>query len=257
MKGEYIRELLNKGIREENRQMLEYRNIAIRHGVLPQAEGSAQVDLGNTRVLCGIKLGLGEPMPDKPSQGNLMTMAELLPLASADYEPGPPSPDSIELSRVVDRGIRAAGVIDLDSLFIEEGKVWSVFIDLYVLNYDGNLFDASTLAAMAALNTCKLPKYENGEAIRGENLPKLKIENMVTSCTFANVNNKILLDPNGGEEAIMDARITIANDTDNIVRSMQKGLHGSFSEQELDHLLDKTFEKSKELRDIINKSRSD
>ncbi|MDE1855948.1 MAG: exosome complex protein Rrp42 [Candidatus Micrarchaeota archaeon] len=257
VKGEYVRELVNKGIREGGRDLLEYRAIDVKHGMLPNAEGSAMVTIGNTKVLCGIKLDVGEPMRDKPNQGNLMTLAELLPLASADYEPGPPSPDSIELSRVVDRGIRAAGVIDLDALFIEEGKVWSVFIDIYVLNYDGNLFDAASLAAMTALSNCKLPKYENGEVIRGANLPKLPITNTVTSCTFAKMGNKVLLDPNGSEEAIMDGRLTIANDTENIVRSMQKGLHGAFSEQELDHLLDKTFEKSKELRDIISKSRSD
>src|SRR5690348_18488858 len=124
VKGAYVQELLSKGIREDHRGAWEYRNMVIRHNVLPNAEGSAQVDLGNTKVLAAIKMGVGTPMPDKPEEGNLMTMAELLPLASADYETGPPSPDSIELARVVDRGIRAANVVDLPSLFIEKDKVW-------------------------------------------------------------------------------------------------------------------------------------
>src|SRR5437588_10603455 len=100
--GEYVKELLSMGTREDKRDLFEYRPVQIRHSVLQNTEGSAQVDIGNTKVLVGIKLGVGTPMPDKPKEGNLMTMAELLPLASADYEPGPPSPESIELARVVD-----------------------------------------------------------------------------------------------------------------------------------------------------------
>ncbi|MGI0141104.1 MAG: exosome complex protein Rrp42 [Candidatus Micrarchaeales archaeon] len=258
VKGEYVKEMLSKGTREEGREMLEYRPIKIRHSLLPNAEGSAQVEIGNTKVLVGIKLDVATPMADKPTDGNLMTMAELLPLASPDYESGPPSPDSIELARVVDRGIRAAGVVDLSSLFIETDKVWSVFVDIYVLNYDGNLFDACTLAAMAALNNTRMPIYDsqNKSTIREGKLEKLKISNMVTSCTFAKVNGKILLDADGAEEGVMEGRVTIATD-DKVIRAMQKGLPGAFSEQELDHLIDKTFEKAKELRDIINSSTSD
>lgn len=252
--GQYVKELLSRGIREDSRDFYQYRPIKITKGFIPNAEGSAQVDLGATRVLAGVKLDVGTPMPDKPSEGNLMVAAELLPLASADYEAGPPSPEAIELARVVDRGIRAANMIDTPSLFIEEDKVWSVFLDVYVLNYDGNLFDACELAAVAALNSTRMPKYENDEVIRTGKLDNLKIGNIVTSCTYAKLDDKIILDPNGEEEGIMDARVTIAND-EKYIRAMQKGLSGAFTPQEIDNLIDKSFEKSKELRDIISKSK--
>ena len=80
----------------------------------------------------------------------------------------PPTPESIEFARVVDRGIRAGNCVDLESLVIDEETVWTIFVDLYVLNYAGNLFDAGTLAAMAALLTTKVPKYEGDKAIREE-----------------------------------------------------------------------------------------
>ena len=35
-----------------------------------------------------------------------------------------------------------------------------VFVDVYVLNHDGNLIDAAALAAMAALMNTKMPNYE-------------------------------------------------------------------------------------------------
>ncbi|MEM3791423.1 MAG: exosome complex protein Rrp42 [Candidatus Micrarchaeaceae archaeon] len=252
---DYILELLEKGMREDKRKIDEYRKIEIRSGIIENAEGSADVTLGDTRVLTGIKIDVGEPMPDKPDEGNLVTSAELLPLASTDYDVGPPSPEAIELARVVDRGIRSAEVIDFPSLFIEEGKVWNVFLDIYVLNYDGNLFDASYLASMTALAKCKLPKYEDGKVIR-EDMKKLKANNIVTSCTFAKIGNTLLLDPSGDEEYVMSGRITVANDEKKI-RAIQKGHGGSFLVSEIEYALEKSFEKSKDLRNILNKNISE
>lgn len=182
-----------------------------------------------------------------------MMNAELLPLAYADYETGPPSPESVELARVVDRGIRAGNSVDLPSLALEDGKVWSVFVDLYVLNYGGNLFDASGLAAMAALANTRMPKYENGAVIREERDKRMKVENIVTYTTFGKVNDYLLLDMNINEEDIASARLTIATD-DSQIRAMQKGMNGSFSTSEVEELIDVSFEKHKELSKIVEKS---
>lgn len=255
IKSAYIKEMLNNGVRSE-RGLMDFRSISIKKDVIPNAEGSAEVNLGSTKVIVGVKLDVDEPMPDKPNEGNIVTSAELLPLASADYDTGPPSPEAIELARVVDRGIRAAGVIDTEALFIEEGKVWSTFIDIYIMNYDGNLFDASTIGAVVALTNTRMPKYEDGKVIREGKLSKLKTKNIVTSCTYAKIGSKIIIDPNGDEESVMDARLTIAND-ETYIRAMQKGLSGSFRESEINELIETTFEKSKDLRAIINRLNSD
>ncbi len=247
---EYILELLGKGVREHDRDRMQYRDIKIQTGTIPHAEGSAMVDIGNTKVLVGVKLDIGTPLKDKPDEGALVTSAELLPLANAEYETGPPSPESIEFARVVDRGIRAAGVVDTDALFIEKDKVWTAYVDIYVLNYDGNLFDAGTLASVSALLSARMPKYEDEKVIREGNLGKLKTGGIVTSCTFAKVGKNILLDPNANEERIMAGRLTIAND-ESVLRAMQKGESGSFSYKELTELVDATFDNSKRLRDMI------
>lgn len=250
---EYINELLGKGTREHERGPLDYRTIKLETGKIPHAEGSALVDIGNTKVLAGVKIGVGTPMPDRPGEGVLMTGGELLPLASPNYETGPPSPDAIEFARVVDRGIRAAGIVDTTKLVVDEEKVWNVYVDLYVLNYDGNLFDAGTLAATSALLSARMPKYEDKKEVHTGNLGRLTTGGAATSCTFAKVEGKVLLDPNGNEEEIMTSRFTVAND-ESVIRAMQKGLGGSFTLQEIDSMIDATFEKSKSLRDIIHKS---
>ena len=247
---DYIKDLLAQDTREDGRNLLDYRPISIKPKMIPNAEGSAQVTIGNTKVLAGIKIVVGSPMPDKPNEGNLITSAELLPIASEHFETGPPSQEAIELSRVIDRGIRSSGMIDTKALFLEEEKAWDLFIDVYILNYDGNLFDAGTLAAVSALSTCRMPKYEDKKVIREGNLGMLKIDNSVTSCTFAKIADQIILDPNSNEEEFMSTRLTIAND-ENAVRAMQKGISGSFSPKELENLIDITFDKSRDLRRLI------
>ncbi len=251
--NEYIRERLAKGLRDDNRGHLSYRNINLWVNPMPNAEGSAIAQIGNTKVLAGVKIDIGEPMRDTPNDGSIATNAELLAMAADQYESGPPSPESVEFARVVDRGIRAAGMIDTAKLFIEEGKVWSVYIDLYVLNFDGNIFDAGTLAGVAALTSARMPKYEDSKVIREGNLAKLGVANLATSCTFAKVGDTLLLDPNGAEESVMRTRLTIAND-ENVIRAMQKGLSGSLTQKEIDSLIDVTFDKSRELRNIVKKA---
>ncbi len=250
---EYIKERIRGGMRNDKRGLMSYRDITIGVGTMPNAEGSAEVNMGNTKVLAGIKIDLSEPMRDTPGEGNLVTSAELLPMASDKFDAGPPSPESIEVARVIDRGIRASGMIDTGSLFIEEGKVWTVYIDIYVLNYDGNLFDAGTLASVSALRSARMPKYENGAVVREGNLQRMKTANMCTSCTFGKIGSEILLDTDGSEESFTNARLTIANDSE-YVRAMQKGIGGSFTLAEIDKLMEATFEKSKDLRSLVTKA---
>ncbi len=254
VKGHYIRELAGKGVREDGRGLLDFRNLVIKPNVLENTEGSAQVDLGGTRVLCGVKLQVESPMDDTPDQGNLIVNSELLPLAHADFEVGPPRPEAIELARVVDRGIRAANCVNLTGLFIEAEKAWSVFVDLYVLNYDGNLFDASSTAAMAALMHTKVPKYENGKAIYSEKKNALKLDSTVVSTTFAKLDNTLMLDPSINEEIESDTRVTIANDG-KVVRAMQKGKSGSFSTQEIETLVDVSLGKYGEISKKLEHTR--
>ncbi len=250
IKGSYIKELLKDSKRIDSRGLFEYRDIKIKSNVIPHAEGSAQVEIGSTKLLAGIKMMPAEPMEDTPDEGTLIVDAELLPLAYGEYESGPPSPESIEFARVVDRGIRAGECVNLQSLKLDDGKVWNVFADLYVLNYGGNLFDAGTLALMAALMHTNVPKYEDGKVIRGEVDKPLQVDNIVTSSTFGKLDGKLLLDPDLNEESIMSARITIANDG-KAIRAIQKGLSGSFNINEVEKAIDESFKAGEKLREIL------
>jgi exosome complex component RRP42 len=251
LKKDYIYKLARQNKRIDGRAFDEYRKITIETGLIKKAEGSAKVRLGNTQVLAGIKMDVGEPYPDSPNSGVLTTTAELIPLASPDFEAGPPDKDSIELARVVDRGIRETEVIDLDKLCIEEGeKVWIVFVDIHVLDYDGNLFDASSLAALAALSITKVPaeKFE-----LGEDYP-LPVRDPPISCTFAKFNDAIVVDPNLDEEIVAEARLTVATDKESNIRAMQKGLSGGFKVEEVKKIIKTSLNTGVHIRKIFEES---
>ena len=118
IKKEYIYDLAKRDERADGRALDQYRNISIETGVISKAEGSARVQIGDTQVLVGVKIQPGEPFPDTPDKGVIITNAELIPLASPTFESGPPREGAIELARVVDRGIRESGALDLAKLCI-------------------------------------------------------------------------------------------------------------------------------------------
>jgi len=257
VKQKQIAQLVSLGKRLDGRGLTDYREVQLEVGVVGRAEGSARVRLGKTEVLVGTKIELGEPFPDVPDQGVLTVNAELVPLASPTFEPGPPRENAIELARVVDRGIRESKVIAVEELCVKPGKkVFIVFVDVYVLNHDGNLIDASALAALAALLNTKMFKYEvkEGEIKVKPGYNPLPVKNYPIAVTFAKINDKLIVDPWLEEEQVMDARITITTDKDGKICAMQKGGYGHFTTQQVLEAAKIAKEKAEELRKLVVKS---
>ena len=247
-------DLLAKGRRMDERKLTDYRALEIETGIVQKANGSAMVHLGKTKVLTGIKVELGQPFPDTPNQGVLTVNAELVPLASASFEPGPPSEAAIELARVVDRGLRESKAIPLQALCIEPGKkVVIVFVDVYVLDHDGNLIDASAISALAALLTSKMKRFElkEGEARMTDEVAPLGIQNEPVAVTAAKIDGNMILDPCLDEELVMHSRLTVTSDHDGVICAMQKGGMGAFTDQEIRQAVGTAIQKGKEIREII------
>ncbi len=258
VKKKRITELLANGKRVDGRAPTEYRKFEVESGVIERAEGSARVHLGKTDVIVGVKVDTGKPFPDMPDKGVLTVNAELVPLASPAFEPGPPGEEAVELARVVDRGIRESKAIDLEKLCVESGKlVFVVFIDVYVLNHDGNLIDASAIAALAALINTKMFKYtvEEGEIVKKPGYTPLPVVNHPVAVTFAKIGNKLILDTGIDEEEVMDARLTMTMDKDGHICAIQKGGgSGFFTKEEILEAAKIASEKTSELRKIVVKS---
>lgn len=237
LKKSQIFDLLEQGKRVDGRAFDEPRELTIETNAIPKANGSARVKLGDSEVVCGVKIQPDRPFPDMGDKGIFICTAELLPLSHPSVETGPPGPDVIELARVVDRGIRESHMIDLSQLVIEKDKsVVGVFADNVVVDYDGNLFDTCAYAATAAVLSSKTPKWELKDdvptLVEGQE-NDVPITTIPVSITMGKIGNHIIVDPNADEWDSMDARITITTDSDGNICALQKGGNDGFSLDEI------------------------
>ena len=254
LKHRKIHDVLREGKRMDGRALDEYRDIAVKLSPMEKTSGSAEVTIGKSRVLVGVKVQIGRPFEDTPGRGVLMCNAELTPLAHPTFEPGRPGENSIELARVVDRGIRSAEILDFDKLCLIVGShVYMVFVDIYVLSYDGNLFDAAALAAMAALKSAKKPVHTvKGTVIKlTKKTQALKLRKHPLSVTLAKIGDSFLVDPTADEEEVLDARLTVTFDEDDNICTIQKGGADGITPEELRGALDLALAKAAELRKYL------
>lgn len=249
-----MQELLAEGKRLDGRGLTETRQMKIETNIIQKANGSARVTLGNTQIIAGVKVSTDEPYEGLENKGILICSAEVLPLASAYSEPGPPDEDAIELARVVDRGIRESEMIDLEKLVLVEGKiVYAIFVDVSILNIDGNLFDAASYAAVSALLTAKLPKLkvEDGKVANTGELMPTPIRTIPVSVTMAKIGDAIIADPTSEEEAVMEGRVTMTTDAEGNVCAVQKGGTGAFTVEQIHHIVDTAIAKGQEIRPVL------
>jgi exosome complex component RRP42 len=247
---EYAKNMIKAGKRFDDRGFEDLRELKIERGYVQNAEGSAMVTLGGTKILVGVKMQVGEPFSDSPEKGVLMVNAELGPIASPDFESGPPNPRSVELARVVDRGIRESKAINTEKLCIEPGeKVWMICVDIHVLNDDGNLIDASSIGAIAALLDAKVPKLNEDGTLNRENMKeKLEVTQIPVACTVHKIADKIILDPNLREESAVEGRLTVTSMDGERLCALQKGGECGFTPEEVYKAIDISIKKGEEIR---------
>ena len=251
MQEKYVLELLENGKRIDGRRFDEYREIKVEKGVVQKAEGSALVSMGKTKVAAGVKLEIGEPFPDAPNEGILIVNAEFSPIASPEFEAGPPGEDAVELARIVDRALRESKCIQLEKLVVSPQNVFMVFVDLHIINHYGNLIDAASLAAIAALKNARIPKVEEGKIVRGEFTGSLPVVFTPVVVSVCKIGNNFLIDPELQEENVLDSRLVIGVREDDKVCAMQKQGSKPLKFSDVEKMLEIAIKKSKELRKLV------
>ncbi len=247
----HLRKSLDMNVREDGRDLTQYRPITVEYGVAKTAEGSARVKIGQTEVIAGVKLSIEKPYGDSPEDGVVMVGAELTALSSPEFELGPPGAKSIEIARVADRGIREAHAVDVSKLCIEAGeKVWFVSVDVCSLSDCGNLQDAVALATLAALQDAKFPKVgDNGKVdYKSKTKTSLPLVKLPIAITVVKIGNQLLVDPDDKEELVVDACLTVTVDEKGKISSLQKGADDPILPADVDGMTSLAIEKAKELR---------
>ncbi|CAI5488169.1 unnamed protein product [Closterium sp. Naga37s-1] len=163
---------------------------------------------------------------------------------------------SQELTRVLERsflgGADGSGAaVELGQLMLVEHKsCWVLYLDALVLNMDGNLVDALSIAFKAALSNSVLPKVEvvMGEGEDGE--PELEVVDdpdegvpLDTSSTpiivtLNRLGKHVIVDATPEEEAVAEASLCVAVRPDGRIVSATKGGNAGVHPSVLAEMLD-------------------
>ncbi|XP_049900251.1 exosome complex component RRP45 [Epinephelus moara] len=225
------RDFLLKAIEEkkrlDGRQTYDYRKMKITFGT---DYGCCFVDLGKTRVMAQVSCELVAPKENRPNEGIMFFNIELSPMASPAFEQGRQSELSVKLNRQLERCLRNSKCIDTESLCVVSGeKVWQIRVDVHMLNHDGNLMDAASIAAITAL--CHFRRPDVG--IQGDEVTvyspeerdpiPLSIYHMPISVSFSffQQGTYLLVDPCEREERVMDGLLMIAMNKHREICSIQ------------------------------------
>ena len=135
-------------MRDKNRKTSQIREASIKPHVNKWAEGSAEISMGETRLLCAASVSDTTPKwLNRPNYGWVTAEYGMLPRAGdhrITRERGHSSGRSQEISRLTGRSLRAA--VDLQELGERQ-----IYIDCDVLQADGGTRTAGITGGFAAL----------------------------------------------------------------------------------------------------------
>ncbi|KAJ1988898.1 hypothetical protein H4R33_002270 [Dimargaris cristalligena] len=226
---EYYKRFTSQKIRPDARRFPAFRQTSVQINSISTAYGSSVVRQGNNMVICGIKGEVAEPKFATPKQGYVVPNLELSPICSADFAPGAPSELAQTISHRLDQLVRTGHLLDLEQLCIVEGAaVWTLYVDITCLAFDGNILDAALLALTTALQNTKLPRatfHEETSLITVEPTSPstqsadsatvaLTVARPLFAASFACLPDGVILaDPNATEEKVAETLVSIVLDT--------------------------------------------
>jgi len=196
------------------------------------AEGSARIDVGDTRVLVAASVETRVP-PFLRDTGRGWVTAEyaMLPRATAtrsqrEVVRGRPSGRTSEIQRLIGRSLRA--VVDLSAL----GER-TITVDCDVLQADGGTRTASITAAYAALAQACARLLLTGD------VPRWPLTGAVAAVSAGLVDGRPLLDLEYVEDAAASVDMNVVGTPEgDLVEIQGTGEERTFRRDELDALLD-------------------
>ncbi len=173
--------------RSDNRAPDQMRPVKITPNFISVAEGSALIEVGNTRVICTATIDEAVPAWMRNSgKGWITSEYGMLPRSTLtrttrEASKGKPSGRTQEIQRLIGRSLRA--VVDLKQL--GERTVW---IDCDVIQADGGTRTASITGAFVALGIALSRLVEAGT------LKSVPLRDFVAATSVGIVDGEILLD---------------------------------------------------------------
>jgi len=200
--------------RSDNRKADQLRSVNIVPDFISTAEGSALIEMGNTRVICTASIEEGVPtFLRNMGKGWISGEYGMLPRSTLtrtarEAAKGRPSGRTLEIQRLIGRSLRA--VTDLAQL--GERTIW---IDCDVIQADGGTRTASITGAFVALGLALQRLVGAGT------LTAAPIKDFVAAISIGIVDGEILLDLNYEEDSRADVDMNFVMTAGNRIVELQ------------------------------------
>jgi ribonuclease PH len=217
-------------MRNDNRKFDEIRPVKFVKDITKFADGSVQIELGNTKVICcATCVEDVPPFLKNKGQGWITAEYNMLPTSTRpriERERSRSSGRTYEIQRIIGRALRTG--INLDLL----GER-TIYIDCDVIQADGGTRTAAITGGFVALYQCIKKLIEYGK-IQNENV----IKNFIAAVSVGIVNGEKLVDLVYEEDSIAEVDVNLVmNDKGDIVEIQATGEKKAFAKQELDELI--------------------
>ncbi|XP_076850138.1 exosome complex component RRP42 isoform X2 [Brachyhypopomus gauderio] len=217
----YIMHGVLDDLRLDGRGCEDYRHMEIETDVVSNTDGSAKVRLGHTDILVGIKAELKRPKPTVPDEGYLEFFVDCSANATPEFEGRGGEELGVELSNTLYKVFGSRRSLDLRRLCICPGEhCWVLYVDVLLLQCDGNLFDAMSIAIKAALFNTRIPSVRVSEDEEGSkeielsddpyDCLRLGVENVPCIVTLCKIGHRHVVDATLQEKACSAASLLVA-----------------------------------------------
>lgn len=219
--------LIVNGKRLDGRKFDKMRKVTIKVGVIPEAEGSAELSFGETTVIAAV-YGPKKVIPrhlSDPERGYLKCVYDMASFATPDRNRPGPSRRSTEISKVMTEALSPA--VRLDEYPKTE-------IDVFI-----EITNANAGTRCAAINAASVALADAG----------IEMRDLVTSVAAGKADGKLMLDLFQPEDNFGEADLPIAM----LPRTKEISLlqmDGDLSPEELDKLLKMISKSCNELYEI-------
>ncbi|TCD71076.1 hypothetical protein EIP91_000168 [Steccherinum ochraceum] len=257
---EFLFSSLKESLRLDGRQPLETRTPILTFG--PDL-GWVECAMGKTRVLAQVDAKMVKPPPERPLEGMITIHSEVSPMAGTEYEPGRPSDEEVNLTRMLDKVLRRSDAIDKESLCVLAGqRVWHLRLTIHCLSDSGNMLDCACLAGIVAFKHFRRPEVEvvGDEVIvhhPSERAPvPLSMHHTPFCFTFAyfpDTDTAPVIDPSYMEQRISAGLISIALNAQKELCVIQKAGGVPLSEEQVLAAIDIAVNKAVALDKLVTK----
>jgi ribonuclease PH len=219
----------NTLVRSSARSLSEQRPVKITPGYVPDAEGSALIETGNTVVMCAATVETRVP-PWMRGKGTGWVTAEysMLPRSTRERvrrERSKVGGRTQEIQRLIGRALRS--VTDLSAL----GEI-SIILDCDVLRADGGTRTASITGAYVALHQALNGLLEAGT------IETIALKDQIAAISVGIVDGAAVLDLDYNEDSSADVDMNVVmTGAGEFVELQGTGEEATFSRSQLDEML--------------------